>query len=311
MKKCALTFALVTVVAAVLVPSRPADALASFNVSPTSIQFGKQFYGAGESRTVTVTNSGDEPMTVSDIVFGGDGADDYYAQTDCFAEDVEPGGTCEIDVYFVPRDSGTKFAQMTIVHDGQQTCPCDPVNLSGTVVIGYYAATSGGSITGLGAARTDLGGLTQPLNRPIVGMASTWTGKGVWLVAGDGGIFSFGDARFHGSTGAIRLNQPVVGMAATPTGEGYWLVAADGGIFSFGDAGFFGTLGFGSTSVIGMAPSPTGNGYAIATPHTVVYRGDAFPRGEGSAQPPASSSVAGFVSAGAPASTLGGTVDEF
>jgi hypothetical protein len=33
------------------------------------------------------------------------------------------------------------------------------------------------------------------------------------LVAADGGIFGFGDAGFHGSTGAIKLNQPIVGMA--------------------------------------------------------------------------------------------------
>jgi hypothetical protein len=33
-------------------------------------------------------------------------------------------------------------------------------------------------------------------------------------VASDGGIFSFGDAAFSGSTGAIRLNQPIVGATA-------------------------------------------------------------------------------------------------
>ena len=73
---------------------------------------------------------------------------------------------------------------------------------------------------------------------PIVGMASTPTGRGYWLVASDGGIFSFGDARFVGSTGAIKLNQPIVGMAPTPTSGGYWFVAADGGVFNFGDAAF-------------------------------------------------------------------------
>jgi hypothetical protein len=62
-------------------------------------------------------------------------------------------------------------------------------------------------------------------------------------VAADGGIFSFGDAAFYGSTGSIALNQPVVGMAATPGGHGYWLVAGDGGIFSFGDAAFYGSRG--------------------------------------------------------------------
>src|SRR4051794_36078380 len=66
---------------------------------------------------------------------------------------------------------------------------------------------------------------------------------GYWLTASDGGIFSFGDAAFHGSTGAIHLNQPIVGMAATPTGQGYWLVARDGGIFNFGDARFLGSTG--------------------------------------------------------------------
>jgi hypothetical protein len=69
------------------------------------------------------------------------------------------------------------------------------------------------------------------------------SGNGLWLVARDGGIFAFGDAGFHGSTGAIKLNQPIVGMARTPTGGGYWLVAQDGGIFAFGDAGFYGSTG--------------------------------------------------------------------
>ena len=72
-------------------------------------------------------------------------------------------------------------------------------------------------------------------------MAATPTGNGYWLVASDGGIFTFGDAGFHGSTGNITLNKPIVGMAATPTGNGYWLVASDGGIFTFGDAGFYGS----------------------------------------------------------------------
>jgi hypothetical protein len=72
-------------------------------------------------------------------------------------------------------------------------------------------------------------------------MAPTADGKGYWLVASDGGIFSFGDAVFYGSTGGLSLNKPVVGMAPTADGKGYWLVASDGGIFSFGDAVFYGS----------------------------------------------------------------------
>jgi hypothetical protein len=47
-------------------------------------------------------------------------------------------------------------------------------------------------------------------------MAATPDGKGYWLVATDGGIFAYGDAAFHGSTGNINLNKPVVGMASAP-----------------------------------------------------------------------------------------------
>jgi len=53
------------------------------------------------------------------------------------------------------------------------------------------------------------------LNKPVVGMAATADDAGYWLVATDGGIFSFGDAYFLGSTGNIVLNKPVVGIAAT------------------------------------------------------------------------------------------------
>ena len=74
-------------------------------------------------------------------------------------------------------------------------------------------------------------------------MAATPDGQGYWLVASDGGMFSFGDANFYGSEGGQPLNQPIVGMAATADGGGYWLVASDGGIFAFGDAVFFGSMG--------------------------------------------------------------------
>ena len=81
------------------------------------------------------------------------------------------------------------------------------------------------------------------LNKPIVGLAATHDGGGYWLVASDGGIFTYGDAPFEGSAGGLLLNKPIVGMAATPDGAGYWLVASDGGIFSYGDAQFYGSTG--------------------------------------------------------------------
>jgi len=61
---------------------------------------------------------------------------------------------------------------------------------------------------------------------------------GYWLIASDGGVFSF-NAPFLGSLGGVHLNQPVVGVAAAPTGHGYYLVASDGGVFAFGPGATF------------------------------------------------------------------------
>ena len=120
------------------------------------------------------------------------------------------------------------------------------------------------------------GGLT--LNAPDVGMASTSDGKGYWIVASDGGIFTYGDAGFFGSAGSIHLNQPIVGMAATPDGGGYWLVASDGGIFTYGDAGFYGSRGGQplNSPIVGMAATADGKGYwLVASDGGIFTYGDA------------------------------------
>jgi hypothetical protein len=92
-----------------------------------------------------------------------------------------------------------------------------------------------------------------------------WAPTGYWMLASDGGVFSFGTATFHGSTGARRLQRPVVSMTPTPSGNGYWLVASDGGVFTFGDATFHGSTGARKLNkpVTSMAPTATGKGYAL------------------------------------------------
>src|ERR1700722_529400 len=99
-------------------------------------------------------------------------------------------------------------------------------------------APGGNSVSAFGT--TGAPGTPGPVGAaPVVGIAKTPSGNGYWLVGADGGVFTFGDARFFGSTGGVHLDEPVVGMAVTPSGNGYWLVGADGGVFTFGDARFF------------------------------------------------------------------------
>ena len=113
---------------------------------------------------------------------------------------------------------------------------------------------------------------------PMVGMAPTPDGRGYWMAASDGGVFTFGDATFHGSLGGLALHRPIVGMAATPDGGGYWLVASDGGVFAFGDAGYYGSLGGMALDkpIVGIAATPDGHGYwLVASDGGVFAFGDA------------------------------------
>jgi hypothetical protein len=99
-----------------------------------------------------------------------------------------------------------------------------------------------------------------------------------WMDASDGGIFSFGDAGFYGSTGGMPLNRPVVGMAPSASKKGYWLVASDGGIFNYGDAAFFGSMGGKplNAPIVGMAAVPDGGGYwLVASDGGIFSFGDA------------------------------------
>ena len=118
----------------------------------------------------------------------------------------------------------------------------------------------------------------SPLAAPVVGAAYTPLHDGYWMVAADGGIFSFGSAAFAGSMGGHPLNRPIVGMAATPDGGGYWEVASDGGIFAFGDAGFYGSAGATPlvAPIVGMAATPDGRGYwLVAADGGIFAYGDA------------------------------------
>jgi hypothetical protein len=102
------------------------------------------------------------------------------------------------------------------------------------------------------------------LNAALVDVEATPSGRGYWATAADGGVFTFGDAHFHGSLASQPLSRPIVGMAATPSGQGYWLVGSDGGVFAFGDAGFHGSLALPAAlmaPIVAIAPTPSGQGY--------------------------------------------------
>ena len=146
-------------------------------------------------------------------------------------------------------------------------------NFSGSAELRSLTATAW-SVEGALLVGTDSAGLPCPVHVRTASVGA----NGYRMVAADGGIFTFGDRRFHGSTGDLVLNKPIVGGATDISDyDGYWIVASDGGVFTFG-AEFHGSLG-GQTlpsPAVEIEPTPTGKGYWIVLANGKVYTfGDA------------------------------------
>ena len=151
---------------------------------------------------------------------------------------------------------------------------------SGSLQLAWKVAALGLSVLVIVALSVLSVGNAGPSKTALASTPATTTGagSGYWLVASDGGVFTYGDAVFHGSTGGLHLNAPIVGMAVTPDGGGYWLVASDGGVFTYGDAVFHGSTGGShlNAPIVGMAATPDGGGYWLVSSDGGVFTyGDA------------------------------------
>ena len=90
-------------------------------LNPTSLTFAAQAVAtAGAAQTITVTNTGSGPLTVSSIAASGD-----FSETDtCTTATVAPNSTCSIQVRFIPTATGSRTGTLTVygnVAGGQAT----------------------------------------------------------------------------------------------------------------------------------------------------------------------------------------------
>ncbi len=128
---------------------------------------------------------------------------------------------------------------------------------------GVFAFNAGfyGSIPGLGLHPAG-SGMANSLDAPIVGMVPSADGGGYFMVASDGGVFAFGDARFAGSCPGIGgCGGAAVAVAPDASGNGYWLATATGNVYTFGNAPYFGAPGLQASPFTSMVRTPDGKGY--------------------------------------------------
>ena len=140
---------------------------------------------------------------------------------------------------------------------------------------GYFGSIPGDGLSPAGS------GLPHSLNAPIVAMVPSSDGGGYFMVASDGGVFAFGDARFAGSCpGMGGCSGAAVSVVPDASGNGYWLVTQTGNVYAFGDARFYGAPGNQGSPVTSAARTADGGGYWVLLADGAVYAyGDAVPRG--------------------------------
>lgn len=122
-----LTLGVLSVLLACLAPFASAQPVVS--LSPTSLAFGNQQVGIGNSLPVTLTNTGTATLTIKNVtVTGANGAD--FTETNTCGKSVVAGGQCTFTVVFTPSWTGARVGSLNITDNASPTT--QTVSLTGT-----------------------------------------------------------------------------------------------------------------------------------------------------------------------------------
>ncbi len=150
-------------------PAAPAMTL-----SPTSLTFATQAVAtASDAQTIVITNSGNAPLSVAQIVTSGD-----FAETDsCVGVAIGAGATCAVQVKFLPAAVGARTGLLTLygnVAGGQATAMLSGVGApAAAIVLSPIAVTFAGTNVGSVSAAQNItisntGGFAATLQTPVV-----------------------------------------------------------------------------------------------------------------------------------------------
>jgi hypothetical protein len=114
--------------------------------------------GSSAPSSVTVTNSGNAPLTISSVLLGGNNPGDFSApSTNCIGASVAPGNSCTVTEIFTPAAEGARQATLTFT-DNASGSP-HSINLTGTGL----ASNSSGPVLRFAPASVNFSPVTQGL----------------------------------------------------------------------------------------------------------------------------------------------------
>lgn len=111
--------------------AQPAPAV---SLAPSSLSFGGQLTGTTSgAQTVTLTNAGSAPLTISSVGIAGTNAGDFAQTGNCPSgpATLAVNATCTVSVTFTPTATGSRSASVSISDDAQNSPQAVPLTGTG------------------------------------------------------------------------------------------------------------------------------------------------------------------------------------
>ena len=189
---------------------------ATLSPSPTSWDFGDQRVGTTSgARTFTITNTGDETLTITNASLGDPSPDEFVESGDnCSGANLAANETCTVDVAFKPSGTGATTASLDITSNAPSSI--DHLALSGTGVESALSSSPGSRA--FGNQRVGTTSASQTFTITNVG-TDTLRIVSAGLAGGDAGQYV--ESNDHCSGQQIAVNGTcTVDVAFRPTSTG-------------------------------------------------------------------------------------------